>query len=384
MMRISYSQFAAYRRCPQLYRLQYIEKIAVPVGPELHFGAAVHDALNRMYEPGRLERPSLEEVIEAFIRSWRGREGQVAEEKRQTYFEQGVELLRRHYEAHPAPEDDRRTAATELRFSLDLPAGHALHGRIDRVDVLDGNRLEVIDYKTSRRMPPQETVEKNAQLAIYRMAADALYPGFQVTTTLFYLFHDHQMRTVQSQGFLDETKDDILDAIVRIELEEFEPDPGTHCEWCAYQGRCQLYLAPVEPEDLDINIEEALGAYWEASSAEREAKARKERARALIDAYLDECGAQRVERGGYLAERRGYKRITSWDMARLREVLEPLGRWEDVTQVSTTSVRDLLKSAGLSRELKRAIEEAAEYSDTRTLRVRPLIEDEDTEETVDE
>ncbi len=380
-MRISYSQYAAYRRCPQLYRLQYVDRIVVPVGPELHFGAAVHDALNRMYDPGRLERPELEEVVEAFLLSWRGREAQVAEEKRQLYFEQGVELLRRHYEKHGEPEDGRRTAATELFFCLRLPGEHTLTGRIDRVDVLPERRLEVIDYKTSRRMPPQEMVEKNAQLAIYRMAADELYPGFEVTTTLFFLLHDHQMRTAQTAEFIDETRQDILETVASIELEEFDPSPGSHCEWCAYRRQCSLFRAPVEPEDLEVDIEAALTDYVDASSAEREARARKERAQDLIHSYLDRCQAERVERAGYLAERRQYRRVTSWDVARLREMLEPLGKWEEVTQINTASVRNLLRSAELPRQLKRDIEETADYSETRVLRVKPLLEEEDIEET---
>ena len=382
-MRISYSQFAAYRRCPQLYRLQYIDKIVVPVGPGLHFGAAVPDALHRMYDPGRLQRPELDEVVEAFLRSWRGREAQVTEDKRQAYFEQGVELLRRHYEKYAGADDDRRTAATELRFNLRLPGEHTLTGRIDRVDVLPDKRLEVIDYKTSRRMPPQETVEKNAQLAIYRMAADELYPGFEVTTTLFFLLHDHQMQTAQTREFLDETKQDILDVLVSIELKEFDPNPGTHCEWCAYQQQCALFRSPQEPEDLEIDIEAALRDYAEANSTEREARARKERAQELIHAYLHQRQAERVKRAGYLAERRHYKRITSWDVARLREMLAPLGKWEDVTQISTSSVRNLLRSGELSREIKRDIEDTAEYSETQVLRVKPLLEDEDTEETLE-
>ncbi|MCJ7749495.1 MAG: hypothetical protein MUQ65_00115, partial [Armatimonadetes bacterium] len=170
---------------------------------------------------------------------------------------------------------------------------------------------------------------------------------------------------------------------VSIELEEFDPNPGTHCEWCAYQQQCSLFRSPEEPEDLEIDIAAALRDYAEANSTEREARARKERAQELIHAYLNQCQAERVKRGGYLAERRHYKRITSWDVARLREMLAPLGKWEDVTQISTSSVRNLLRSGEISREIKRDIEEAAEYSETQVLRVKPLLEDEDIEETLE-
>ncbi len=383
-MRISYSQFDAYRRCPHLYRLRYIDRIVVPVAPELHFGAAVHDALNRMYDPGQLEMPQLEEVVAAFIRSWRGREAQVPEDKRQLYFDQGVQLIQRHYARYAASEDDRRTAATELRFTIGLTAEHRLHGRIDRVDVLPDKKLEVIDYKTSRRMPPQETVEKDAQLAIYRMAADDLYPGFDVTTTLFFLLHDHQMRAVHTPGHLEQTRQEIVDTIARIELEEFEPTPGSHCDWCAFRQHCELFRAPVEPEDLDIDIGEAVQQYAEASAAEREAKERKETAQQLIHAYLDQCEAERVESGGYVAERRTQKRVRRWDIGRLREILEPMGKWDEATQVSNPALRKLLAAPDLSREQKRAIEAAAEYAETKVLRVRPLADDEELEEETGE
>lgn len=379
-MRISYSQFAAYRRCPHLYRLQYVDKIVVPVGPELHFGAAVHDALNRMYDPRQLERPELEAVVEAFVRSWRGREAQVPEPKRQAYFDQGVQLIQSHYAKHSEADKDRRTAATELRFSIALPGEHKLHGRIDRVDILPEKKLEVIDYKTSRRMPPQEIVERDAQLAIYRMAADTLYPGFEVATTLFFLLHDHQMRTVQSTEFLEETRGDILDTVARIELEEFEPGPGPHCDWCAFRAHCELFRAPVEPEDLEIDIAGAMSACVEASAAEKEARKRKEAAQHLIHDYLDQSQAERVESSGYVAERRRQKRVRQWDAALVRGLLEPIGKWEEVTQVNGAAVKRLLSDPSLSRAMKRDLEDAAEYADTKMLRVRPLADDEDIEE----
>jgi RecB family exonuclease len=379
-MRISYSQFRTYQRCPHAYWLQYVQRVPVPVPPELHFGAAVHDALHRMYDPGQLQMPSLEEVIDAFIQSWRGRESQVAEEKRGPYFEEGVNALRMHYEKHCQREEGRRTAATELSFSVELSGSHSLSGRIDRVDVLPERKLEVIDYKTSRRMQPVTVLENDAQLAIYRMAAGKLYPGFEITTALFFLLHDYQMEIAQTEQFLAETKDDILDAIVSIELQEFDPRPGTHCEWCAYRAHCLLFRAPVEPDNLDIDIAAALREYAEADTAGKEADARKDQAKELINRYLDQCQAERVEQSGYLAERRAYKRVTRWDIERLREILAPLGKWDAVTQVNTTALRRLADSRGVPREVRKAIEEAATYSESRMLRVRSLADDEDIED----
>ena len=82
-----------------------------------------------------------------------------------------------------------------------------------------------------------------------------------------------------------------------------------------------------------------------------------------------------------MAERRTYKRVTRWDLERLREALSPLGRWEAVTQVNTTALRRLAESRDLPREARKAIEEAATYSESRQLRVRALTDDDDSEET---
>jgi len=379
-MRISYSQFATYRRCPHLYRLRYVDRIPAPVGPALHFGAAIHDALHRMYDPRQLQRPSLEEVVEAFIRSWRGRQEQIPEETRQAYFDQGVSLLQGHYEKYSGSEEGRRTAATELQFSVGLPGDHTVMGRIDRVDVVGDHALEVIDYKTSRSMPPVTTVEKDAQLAIYRMAAEELYPDFEVTTTLFFLLHDHQMRVKQRREFKDEIRAELLDMIVSVDLEEFDPTPGTHCDWCDYREHCRLFRTPQEPEDLQIDIAAALREYADAGAAERDCKKRKDAAQKLIHQYLDVCQTERVESGGYVCDRRQYQRTTSWDVDRLREILSPLGKWDDVTQVNTSALKQILKSEDISREQRKAIEALAQHTESTSLRVKLVGGDDDIEE----
>lgn len=382
-MQISFSRFSTYRRCPQQYKLQYVDRLPVPAGPELHFGAAVHDALNRMYDPRQLQRPALEEVIEAFVRSWQGRQEEVAEEKRQLYFERGVELLRRHYQRHGAEGEGPRTAATELSFSIPLGEKDRLTGRIDRVDVLGEKQLEVIDYKTGARMPTQVVVDRDVQLAIYRLAAKGMYPGFDVTTTLYYVLHDVRLSAVQSDEMLRETQDDILEAIARIDLGDFDPTPDSHCDWCAVKAHCELFRAPLETPDLDIDVEEALRRYAQASEAEAQAKRDKEEAQAQINAYLDQAQTERVEGGGYEAVRRRYRQVASWDAERVRETLEPLGLWGRVTQVDSAALKGLLATSDLTRQQKAEIEAAAQYRESKRIRLKRLELPEEVEETAE-
>ncbi|GEM_PF-1122213 len=370
-MRISYSRFSAYQTCPQRYRLQYVDRVPVPTPPEMHFGAAVHEALKALHEPNRLQPPSLEELVETFVHAWQARETEVPEDQRQAYFESGVDMLRRHHAAHGQPEEGRCTAATEQFFAVPFEENHTLVGVIDRVDVVEGRRLEIIDYKTGRRMPAPRDMEKNAQLAIYRLAGEHLYPGREVSTKLWYLFHDYQMELEQSAQFLAEVREEIREAILGIEVEDFEPTPGDHCDWCAYRAHCPLFRAPRVPEDLStLDIGALLKEYVELAAAESRAKARREELREVIGEYLDRCQTETVEGGGYVAARRKSLRVTGWDQRRLREVLDPLGLWERVTQVSSAAVRELLGWPELSREQRRAIESAADRVETTTIRVR--------------
>jgi len=380
-MRISYTQVSTYQRCPQQYKLRYVDRIRVPADPKMHLGAALHDTLQFLYDPRQLRPPTLEEVSENFIRGWQARQGEIKDEALwQSLFALGMDALRRHYDRPGRLSDDRRTAATELPFTVPFDGEHSLTGRIDRVDALPGNELEIIDYKTGATMPPQREVEKDAQLAIYRMAADHLYPGAKVTTALVYLLHDYEMRITLPEAVLAEKREEIRDALVRIQVGDFDPRVGPHCDWCAHQPFCPLFRAPIVPEGLEVDIAALLGEYAEEGAAVKQHEARLDELKAKLHEYLDLTQAQRVEGGGYVAERRAYQRITGFDEAALRAALEPLGLWNQVHEVSSTAVRELLKFGQLPRDQKRAVEGATEYSETRTLRVKRLVGSEESEE----
>lgn len=380
-MRISYSRCSTYQRCPHQYKLQYIDRIAPPRAIELEFGSAVHAALKFMYDPAHIALPSLDDVVNAFARAWQEIPADEEGEARGIYFEQGVLLLRRYYEKHAQREEGRFTAATEQFFNIPFDDEHTLTGRIDRVDVLPDNEVEVIDYKTSRRMPPQPIMEKDAQLAIYRMAADVLYPGRKVTTTLLYVYHDCEMRTAQTEEFLIEKQEEIRDAIAGIQGGKFDPRVGSHCDWCGYQAHCQLFRAPDVPPDLqEVDIAALLSEYAELDAQGKQAEQRLGVLKQQIHDYLDRCKAERMAGGGFVAERRTSRRVSQWDDARLRELLDPLGFWDKITQVSSSAVRELLRSRQLSRDQKQQIELAATYSEVRTLRVKRPLDDEETEE----
>jgi len=55
-----------------------------------------------------------------------------------------------------------------MTFPLEEEKDYLIRGYIDRVTLVDSSRLEIHDYKTSNRLPSQEDVNTDRQLAFYQ------------------------------------------------------------------------------------------------------------------------------------------------------------------------------------------------------------------------
>ena len=372
-MRISYTQISTYQRCPQQYKLAHVDRIPVVPAPVLVLGGAVHEALRCLHDPGRLRPPALEEVVEQFCAAWQRQEAQLPEAERQAYFEEGVELLRRYYELNAQPEKDRFTAAAELNFTLPFEDGHTLTGRIDRLDVLPGGGLEVIDYKTGRRMPTQPQVDKNLQLAIYLLAAQHLYPGRPTRATFYYLFHNFRLTTEPKPEALEARKWEIREVLAGVEAQAFDPRLGPHCDWCDWRSYCLLFRAPQLPEGAQVAADELVKEYGELSSQAKQLEQRLEQLKASLHDYFERSGTLRHQAGGYAVVRA--KRVSwEYDPAQLKAVLEPLGLWEQVVEPRAAAVKELLGKRALSPEAAKQVTEAARAREYYSLVLKPVAE----------
>jgi len=66
------------------------------------------------------------------------------------------------------------------------------------MDEINKNGIEIIDYKTSRKMPSQEMVDKNLQLSIYHLGLIKRWPHIspgEVKLSLYFLEHGEKIST---------------------------------------------------------------------------------------------------------------------------------------------------------------------------------------------
>jgi len=386
-MRISYSQISSYQRCPHRYQLQYVQRLPVPKRGELLLGSIVHGALKFMHEPKGPRLPAEEEVIAEFCRLWKGEEENIPEGERTALFEDGVNMLRRHYERAVSRQEPRFTADVERFFSLPFGEGNAITGKIDRIDALGDGTIEVLDYKTGRRgMPVQGEVDRDLQLAIYRMAAqEMLYPDKTITTSLYYLHHGMTLTARFAPQQMEEVREEIREVVAGIERGDFSPRVEPWCDRCEYRAYCMVFrpvsVSVEEAADIEAMIRELAEVEDNLKLARAEAKgceARYAELESAILQWLKEAGTGFYEAGNLQVLAKTKSLGTAFNIEAVKQILQPLGLWEKVCTVSVTkkAIEGLQRAGMISPAVAGQIWALGEKKEKPVIRLQRLGEEE--------
>ncbi len=161
-----------------------------------------------------------------------------------------------------------------------------------------------------------------------------------------------------------------LDTIKLIEDEKFEPNITPLCDWCGYQNICPMWkhkfkeLRKIDTEEVNS----AIGEYVELKSAISITKDRLGEIQEKILQYMDQEGVERVfGEQGIIA--RSLRKTYKYDEKKIREILEPLDKWEAVLKVDGVALKNIL--GVLPFEAKTEIEKAKVVDkETKTLAVK--------------
>jgi len=265
-MKISYSAFDTFNRCPLQYKFSYIDRVKVPEKPEFFFGGLIHEIVHYALTKDPII-PPVDELQKILKDKWREDVFPSKQESDQ-YFDFGVEMLKKFHAGFKPGL--RNIVATEKRFQVPLNDKHVLSGIIDRVDKLPIGSLEVIDYKTSKKLPTQIDVDKDKQLCIYNLAINSLWPDAKdIRLTLYFLKFDTKLTTTRRPDEVDSIKAEIIQTAENIEVEkEFLPKDNPLCDWCDYQKMCPLKKHKFAPDEkLEENtIDDVINDYISAQN----------------------------------------------------------------------------------------------------------------------
>jgi len=254
---LSYSRLSRFEQCPLSFKLSYIDKKqrAAPSLP-LRFGKAVHAVLERLVKEHISEEREGPLSEERAVELWRQAsiENELMSLK---VFGEGLEILRA-FILRQGSLEHRDLLAVEARFELMIGPFKVL-GFIDRVDRVDAETIEIIDYKTNRMLFSRDEVDHSLQMSIYHLAAQQLWPwAKRVRLTFDMLRHGIRMTTERTPEQLDATKR-YVEALGSMteEATHFPPRLNTNCVWCDHRADCPAYADALKNkrgmicEDLD-------------------------------------------------------------------------------------------------------------------------------------
>ena len=238
----SFSQLSAYATCPLQYKYQFILKIPTPPSSAATFGESIHKTLQRFYQEFTQNREiDKDRLINLYHENWIP-VGFLSQSHQKKMMKEGEKMLSSFYDTFHTK--NIRIVDLEKLFKIKLEGELFVTGKIDRVDSVSGNGLEIVDYKTGN-MPDKKELAKSLQLSIYALAATnaGLYNKklAEVTLTFYYLKDLKKVSMTRTPEEMEEMKKQVVKTVTEIKKGVFKPRVGPWCEFCSFKMICEAW-----------------------------------------------------------------------------------------------------------------------------------------------
>lgn len=256
--RFSFTQLAAFRKCPLQYKFAHIYRIPVLGSFQKSFGQSVHLALQRILELQKVRSGSVqvslfgaeppaeatpggfrvteEEAQRIFEESWID-EWYETRASHDEFFAKGKAAVKRFWQECAVKAPD--VVELEKPFTLVLGA-HSIKGKIDRIDRLPDGTVAVYDYKTGKAKEKLDAEDKE-QLYLYQVALEE--KGMKVGKLAYVFVLDwieSQVEPLQGsarEGFIEKMTER-MDAILASDFKA-KPD-AMSCKYCDFKNICEF------------------------------------------------------------------------------------------------------------------------------------------------
>jgi len=261
----SYSQLAAFEKCPLQYKFAFILRIPVRGKAVFSFGKTMHATLYQFLkqanETGKAKQENLFGFKEIKAETLRSAQGELnsliqiyednwidewydSKKQKEDYYKLGKKIIKEFYDDFSnqsgggAPKILKINGELALELPFNLKIGpHIIKGQIDRIDETDGGAI-IIDYKTGKAKEKSD-LDKD-QLLIYQIAAEEVLGIKPKELTYYYLEDNIKASFLGSEKDKEKIKEKILQEIEAIKNSNFTATPGWQCSFCDFRDICDF------------------------------------------------------------------------------------------------------------------------------------------------
>ena len=238
----SYSQLAAFEKCPLQYKFGFILKVPTRGKAVFSFGKTMHNTLDEFLKLASESKKNIvfKKLEKLYEKNWID-EWYENKKQKDEYYNNGKRIIKDFYSQFiknkPEISKINGSPALEMPFNLKI-GGYTLYGVIDRIDKMaDG--VMIIDYKTGQSKDKLD-FEAKEQLLIYQIAAQEVLHLKPRQLAYYYLDDGKLASFLGSDRDLENQKAKIIDEIEKIKNSEFAPTPGWQCQYCDFKDICDF------------------------------------------------------------------------------------------------------------------------------------------------
>ena len=242
---LSAGAIETYELCPLRFKLERDWNLPGEISAALQYGNAVHTVLKQFYDPTYEESIRTVEQVQSAFSAEFSKAALDDSVQRSLYFRLGGEQLGEFVrQSHLRPVPD--IVGAEIPFELEIQ-GVKVVGRIDRVDLLEGKKVAIVDYKTGRARKQQEA-DRSLQLSIYAIAASEAMQYIPQRLEFYNLETNESVVTTRSLEQMVTARERVIKVAEAVQQHLFEPNPDHHCTWCPFQKLCPAIEQQAHPQ----------------------------------------------------------------------------------------------------------------------------------------
>lgn len=234
------SKISTYLKCPNMYRLQYVEKIRVPSSPAAALGTVIHSVV-RQAHAARWDSSNAHDAANSLQALWAEARETTSDpadpEANANAVKAATEWLPWYLHWRRAQID----VCVEEHWVLELSEGLMLEGTIDRVYRAAGETV-ISDVKSGARKPTPMDLHNDLQLSIYSWAARQM--GVQEDALeLVWLRQQETLRTARTDAYLDAVMTMTVQPVAQaIAAGIFPANPSSKfgCGFCNHRQFCEV------------------------------------------------------------------------------------------------------------------------------------------------